>query len=129
MCESGPCFVVVSGYDIGNRERLFHLGRFDPAEFTQISREELFQSLVKREAKRVKAEQIKERARDTARLNKARAESDAEDERLPWEYEPEDPLQPIEQEAEIIAAEDSEGHESLNEPEEETDEELILEED
>jgi hypothetical protein len=97
---------------------------FDPAEFTPISREDLFQALVEREAKRVKSEQTKERARETARLHRARAESDVEDERAPWEYQPKNPLQPIE-ETEIISAEDSEGHALLTEDEEE----LILEED
>jgi hypothetical protein len=134
-CEIGSCFVVTREDDITKRERIFHTDMFDREDFPTVVRNALYLELIEKEAKRVTNKRTKEAARDRARDARARAESDAEDEKLELqyrdisanslaEYEPIDPLEPIEN-SEIISEEDSEGHESLQE---EAEEELVEDE-
>jgi hypothetical protein len=128
--QTGPCFVVTEE-SAPNRERMFLTSCFS-VDIPLVEREALYLALVEKEIKRVKNKSLKDAAREKARVSRARAESDAEEKRTyrdlgaesKAEYEPDDPLQPIEESESIVEA-DSEGHESLSEIEEE---EFALEE-
>jgi hypothetical protein len=128
-CEIGSCFVVTREDDITKRERIFHTDMFDREDFPAVVRNALYLELIEKEAKRITNKRTKEAARDRARDARARAESDAEDEKLELQYrdigaETLAEYEPIEN-SEIISEEDSEGHESLQE---EAEEELVEDE-
>jgi hypothetical protein len=119
-CSIGPCFVVVGEDDQTGRERIFHIEMFDRRDFPSVVGDALFLELAEKESKRIKHKLSKEAASERARHARARAESDAEDERLEQEYrdlgeesvaeyELDDSLQPIEG-SKIISDEDTEGY-------------------
>jgi len=134
-CGIGPCFCVVQLGEPASRERIFHVDMFDREDFPAAVRNALFTALQGQEEKRVAYQKTKAHAQEKAADARRRAKEDAEDNGY-WipnhdlgadssaEYEPENPLEPIEDESEIISDEDTEGHESF---EEEEVEELVEE--
>jgi hypothetical protein len=100
----------------GSKERLFPIDGFDapPHEL-----ENLWDTLQKAEAKRVKARRAKERGRSRREQDRVRQQHDdyearSDEERTPWSYEPTQPLEEIQDdepaETETISRADSEGH-------------------
>jgi hypothetical protein len=120
----GPCFVVIGEGDETNRERIFQTTMFEEREFVLVLRDALYFELLENEPKRLKNKMATDKAKEKRSDALRRSEDDAEDEELELqyrdigaetlaEYEPSDPLEPIEN-SETISDEDSEGHESLD---------------